>query len=57
MKDLTNDNEWVWPKDKFINRKYMMQEQYQNFSDGDPDWQVPQVRVVIYFAIIKLFFV
>jgi len=44
MKDLTNGNEWVWDKNKFINRKYIMQEMYQNFTDGDPDWQVPKEK-------------
>lgn len=45
MKDLTNDNEWVWDKNKFINRKFIMQEIYQNFTDGDPDWKVPEVNL------------
>ena len=35
MKNLANDNEWLWDKNKFINRKYIMQEMYQNYTDGD----------------------
>ena len=34
MKDLTNSNFWMWDRNKFINRKYKMQEMYQNFIDG-----------------------
>lgn len=48
MKDLTNDNEWIWDKNKFINRKYIMQELYQNYTDGD-DWDVEKVMLI--FAI------
>lgn len=44
MRDLTNDNEWVWDKNKFINRKFIMQEIYQNFVDGDPDWNVSKEK-------------
>ena len=44
MKDLTNDNEWLWNKNKFINRKFIMQEMYQNFVDGDTDWDVEKVK-------------
>uniref|UniRef100_A0A7M5U6V4 Kinesin-like protein 6 n=2 Tax=Clytia hemisphaerica TaxID=252671 RepID=A0A7M5U6V4_9CNID len=44
MKDLTNDNEWLWDKNKFINRKFIMQEIYQNFVDGDPDWDVEKEK-------------
>lgn len=54
MRDLTNDNEWVWDKNKFINRKFIMQEIYQNFVDGDPDWNVSKVYFFIY-AVIFLF--
>jgi len=42
MKDLTNSNFWMWDRNKFINRKYKMQEMYQNFIDGDTDWDLPQ---------------
>ncbi|CAH1788618.1 unnamed protein product [Owenia fusiformis] len=42
MKDLDNGNEWTWDRNKFINRKYIMQEMYMNYMEGDPDWDLPQ---------------
>ncbi|KAJ7391854.1 hypothetical protein OS493_016144 [Desmophyllum pertusum] len=39
MKDLQTGVENLWPKAKFINRKYVMDEMYENFEDGD-DWQL-----------------
>ena len=57
MKNLANDNEWLWDKNKFINRKYIMQEMYQNFMDGD-DGEVSQVYfsfILFHFSIINLF--
>nr|XP_039267271.1 kinesin-like protein KIF28P [Styela clava] len=37
-KNLENGNEFLWDQNKFINRKYIMQEMYQNYSEGDDDW-------------------
>ena len=48
MKSLTNDNEWIWDKNKFINRKYIMQENYQNYTDGDES-EVPKVTICFVF--------
>ena len=42
MTDLVHGNFWMWDRNKFINRKYKMVEMYQNFVDGDPDWDLPQ---------------
>lgn len=39
MRDLQTGVEYLWPKAKFINRKYVMDEMYENFEDGD-DWQL-----------------
>jgi hypothetical protein len=36
-------NDWMWDRNKFIKRKFLMQEMYQNYIKGDPDWDVPQV--------------
>ncbi len=42
---------WLWSKAKFINRKYLMQELYQKWSNGDnideseetdPFWDPPE---------------
>eukprot|EP00794_Sanderia_malayensis_P003504 gene3504-4004_t len=43
VKNLANDNEWLWDKNKFINRKFIMQEMYQNYSDDD-EWQVEEEK-------------
>jgi hypothetical protein len=43
MHNLENGNEWLLDRNKFINRKYLMQEMYQNFMEGDKDWDVPKV--------------
>lgn len=33
--------EWVWTRTKFFNRKYVMQEMYENYAEGE-DWKVSQ---------------
>lgn len=43
MKDLETNQEWVWPRQKFFNRKYIMQEMYNEFVEGD-EWKLPAVR-------------
>ena len=42
VKNLKTNHEWTWDRNKFINRKYLMQEMYQNYIEGD-DWDVPEV--------------
>lgn len=32
--------EWIWFKVKFMNRKYVMQEMYNDFLDGDDFWDL-----------------
>ncbi|XP_074652315.1 kinesin-like protein KIF28 isoform X3 [Tubulanus polymorphus] len=41
--NLETDRHWLWPKTKFLNRKFMMTEMYNNYLDGD-DWQVAPER-------------
>ena len=43
-------NDWLWDRNKFINRKFIMQEMYQNFVEGEPDWDLPQVRPICFVA-------
>ena len=31
MKDLNTGNQWLWGRDKFVNRRYMMQDSAQIF--------------------------
>lgn len=35
MTNLKNLNEWLWDKGKFMNRKFMMQDLYQKYLDGE----------------------
>jgi len=39
VKDLRNDNTWLWERGKFMNRRYIIQEMYQQFIDQDEDWK------------------
>nr|CAB3259099.1 kinesin-like protein KIF28P [Phallusia mammillata] len=39
VRNLLNDNIWLWERGKFMNRRYMMQEQYQQFVDGDDSYK------------------
>ncbi|XP_013402033.1 kinesin-like protein KIF28P [Lingula anatina] len=41
MKNLENGNEWMWPYDKFLNRKYKMEEMYNDFINDEKDWDEP----------------
>ena len=52
IKNLLNDNVWLWDRGKFTNRRYLMQDLYQRFLDGedmsklekeeDPFWEPPE---------------
>lgn len=53
MKNLLNDNVWLWERGKFLNRRFLMQDLYQRFLDGDdtvksipqeedPFWEPPE---------------
>ncbi|KAL3831683.1 hypothetical protein ACJMK2_023406 [Sinanodonta woodiana] len=44
MTDKETGNDWTWGREKFINRKFIMQEMYQNFLDDDKNWDLPQDR-------------
>ncbi|KAK2141557.1 hypothetical protein LSH36_1080g00009 [Paralvinella palmiformis] len=57
LKNLATKNEFMWDRDTFLNRYYMMQEMYQNFVDGenisaiakvdDPFWEDPSTEMLI----------
>jgi len=53
MKNLLNDNVWLWERGKFMNRRFLMMDLYQRFLDGDetvksipqeedPFWEPPE---------------
>lgn len=35
VRNLLNNNVWMWERGKFMNRRYMIQELYQQYLDGD----------------------
>lgn len=35
MRSLENDNWWMFSRSQFLDRKYKMQEMYQNHVEGD----------------------
>ena len=43
MRDLQSGTEYLWSRTKFINRKFAMQEMFQDYEDGD-DWHVPDEK-------------
>ncbi|GFR94491.1 kinesin-like protein [Elysia marginata] len=38
MRNLVTGNYWLLHRNDFINRKYLMQEMYQSYMEGDADW-------------------
>eukprot|EP00112_Aurelia_sp_Birch-Aquarium-sp1_P014219 Seg3055.2 transcript_id=Seg3055.2/GoldUCD/mRNA.D3Y31 product="Kinesin-like protein KIF28P" protein_id=Seg3055.2/GoldUCD/D3Y31 len=53
MKNLLNDNVWMWERGKFMNRRFLMMDMYQRYLDGDetvkdipqdedPFWEPPE---------------
>ena len=47
MKNLENGTEFIWPKEKFLNRLYLMKEMYNNYEEEDDDWDLPEVKYSI----------
>ncbi|GFS78922.1 kinesin-like protein KIF28P [Nephila pilipes] len=43
MRNLETGVEFTWPKDKFLNRMYVMKEMYQNYEAGE-EWDVDEDR-------------
>jgi hypothetical protein len=44
MKNLENGTEFIWPKEKFLNRLYLMKEMYNNYEEEEDDWDLPEVN-------------
>ena len=42
MRNLDNGYSWMWNRNQFLERKYRMQEMYQNYVEGE-QWDLPQV--------------
>ena len=45
MRNLQNGHSWPWTRNQFLDRKYRMQEMYQNFMEGE-EWNLPPVSHV-----------
>ncbi len=43
MKNLENGTEFIWAKEKFLNRLYLMKEMYNNYEEEEDDWDLPEV--------------
>ncbi|EDV28301.1 uncharacterized protein TRIADDRAFT_53800 [Trichoplax adhaerens] len=43
MTNLESKLDWLWPINRFTNRKFLMQEMYQNYIEGE-DWTLPDER-------------
>ena len=43
MRNLVTDRAWVWNRNVFLDRKYRMQEMYQNYVEGE-EWNLPKVH-------------
>lgn len=44
MKSLVTGHEWMWSRKKFLNRKFLMQEMYQAYSENGKDWDREQEK-------------
>ncbi|KAJ8302783.1 hypothetical protein KUTeg_019179 [Tegillarca granosa] len=42
MKNLLNGNTWLWERGKFMNRKYLIQDLYQKYLDGEDVSKIPK---------------
>ncbi|TRY68620.1 hypothetical protein TCAL_12159 [Tigriopus californicus] len=42
MKNLENGTEFIWPKEKFLNRLYLMKEMYSNYEEEEDEWDLPE---------------
>ena len=42
MTQVDTKHEWMWSRNKFLDRKCIMAEMYDNYEDGDK-WDLPQV--------------
>ncbi|KAL4235255.1 hypothetical protein ACF0H5_006893 [Mactra antiquata] len=42
MKNLLNGNTWLWERGKFMNRRYLIQDLYQKFLDGEDVSKIPK---------------
>ena len=45
LRNLEKDLEYIWSRDKFVRRKYLMQEMYQNYTEGE-EWTLPDVSIL-----------
>ena len=44
MKHLQNGSEYLWSKNKFMNRLYVMKEMFQRYVEGEEHWDLESDR-------------
>ena len=44
MRNLANGHSWLWSRNAFLDRKYRMQEMYQNYVEGE-EWDLAPVSI------------
>ncbi|KAK0041455.1 kinesin-like protein KIF28P [Biomphalaria pfeifferi] len=44
MKNMLNGNTWLWESGKFMNRKFLIQEMYQKYQDGENIALIPKEK-------------
>lgn len=54
-KNLETGTVFMWDRNKFIDRKFMMQEMYQYYVEGDPEWNKNAGTVCTYLLIMQWF--
>ncbi|CAG5132776.1 unnamed protein product, partial [Candidula unifasciata] len=42
--NMENGNRWLLNRNTFIDKKYLMEEMYQNYIQGDPNWDLPKEK-------------
>lgn len=44
MIDSETGHEWTWSRNRFLNRKFVMQEMYNNYIENE-SWELAQDKV------------
>ena len=42
MTDVNTKHEWIWNRNKFLDRKCLMAEMFDKYKDGE-EWDLPKV--------------
>lgn len=53
MIDMETELYWYWPREKFLNRKFVMQEMFEKYQEGE-DFKLPNVSLYIWASTWEL---